>query len=331
MAKTKQRSGSAVQRREQARQQRQERLNTEKVRPGNERKRRVRKKGNNPWPLVVGILVMCAIVIGAFVWLSNRPTGGDSKAALNTITHIDSNLLDSVGAGTSQSTFKAIPAGANIPQGPGGKPQILYVGADYCPYCAAQRWAIITALGRFGTFGPLDPLTSSESSIPTFTFQNMSYTSNYVAFTAVETEDNQGKPLGTLNATQTNLMNTYDAPPYTTAQTKLTIPFLLIGNKQTANGAFYDPQVLTGLSYDSINSKITDSTSPVSRGMLGAANELTAAICQATNNQPANVCSSSAIQSIGATLPQPAKASAATPQLASAGALPDMIVPTKQD
>jgi Domain of unknown function (DUF929) len=331
MAKTKQRSGSAVQRREQVRQQRQERLNTEKVNPGHERKRRGRKRGNNPWPLVIGILLMCAIVVGAFVWLSSRPTGGDSKAALNTITHIDPSLLDTVGAGSAQSTFKALPAGANIPQGAGGKPSILYIGADYCPYCAAQRWALIGALSRFGTFGSIQPLTSSESSIPTFSFHNSTYTSNYVSFTAVETADNQGSALEPLNAAQTSLMNTYDSPPYTTAQAKGSIPFLMIGNKLTANGAFYDPQVLTGLTYDSINSKITDSTSTVSRAMLGATNDLTAAICQVTNNQPTNVCSSSTIKSIEASLPQPSKASGATPQLASAGTLPDMIVPTKQD
>ncbi|HEY4383548.1 MAG TPA: DUF929 family protein, partial [Ktedonobacteraceae bacterium] len=270
-----------------------------------------------------------AIVIGVFVWLSNRPASGSSTTALNTIEHINPSVLDSVGAGSAQSTFKAVPTNANIPTGPNGKPVFLYVGADYCPYCAAQRWAVITALGRFGTFGPISPLTSSESNIPTFTFHKVTYTSNYIDFSAVETTDNQGNTLDTPTAAQTALMNTYDAPPYTSAQSKGTIPFILIGNKQVANGAFYDPQVLSGLSYDQINSKITDSTSDVARGMLGAANDLTAAICQATNNQPGNVCNDSTIQSIETALPQPAKASTSTPQFASVGTLPDMIAPKR--
>ncbi len=27
----------------------------------------------------------------------------------------------------------------------GGKPQIVYMGAEYCPYCAAERWAMVVA------------------------------------------------------------------------------------------------------------------------------------------------------------------------------------------
>ena len=32
------------------------------------------------------------------------------------------------------------------------KPELLYIGAEYCPYCAASRWPLIIALSRFGTF-----------------------------------------------------------------------------------------------------------------------------------------------------------------------------------
>ena len=27
-----------------------------------------------------------------------------------------------------------------------GKPEIVFVGAEYCPYCAAERWPIVMAL-----------------------------------------------------------------------------------------------------------------------------------------------------------------------------------------
>ena len=39
-----------------------------------------------------------------------------------------------------------------------GKPEILYIGAEFCPYCAAERWAIAVALSRFGTLSPLHSL-----------------------------------------------------------------------------------------------------------------------------------------------------------------------------
>src|SRR6185312_6914517 len=30
-----------------------------------------------------------------------------------------------------------------------GLPEVVYVGAEYCPYCAAERWGTIIALDRF--------------------------------------------------------------------------------------------------------------------------------------------------------------------------------------
>ena len=33
-----------------------------------------------------------------------------------------------------------------------GRPEVLCVGTEYCPYCAAQSWALIVALSRFGMF-----------------------------------------------------------------------------------------------------------------------------------------------------------------------------------
>jgi thiol-disulfide isomerase/thioredoxin len=31
-----------------------------------------------------------------------------------------------------------------------GKLLVFFMGAEYCPYCAAERWAIVRALQRFG-------------------------------------------------------------------------------------------------------------------------------------------------------------------------------------
>ena len=35
--------------------------------------------------------------------------------------------------------------------GPSGSPELFYYGAEYCPYCAAERWSVVIALSRFGT------------------------------------------------------------------------------------------------------------------------------------------------------------------------------------
>ena len=65
-----------------------------------------------------------------------------------------------------------------------GKPRVLYVGAEYCPYCAAQRWAVAAALSRFGTFADLSETASATDDIhpdtATLSFHGSSYTSEYV-------------------------------------------------------------------------------------------------------------------------------------------------------
>ena len=46
-----------------------------------------------------------------------------------------------------------------------GKPEILYIGAEYCPYCATERWPLAVALSRFGTFTGLRGIHSSATDV----------------------------------------------------------------------------------------------------------------------------------------------------------------------
>src|ERR1700722_14197678 len=89
----------------------------------------------------------------------------------------------------------------------GGKPEIVYVGAEYCPYCAAERWALTAALSRFGTFSNLHYIHSSSTDVypstPTLTFYKSTYTSKYVDFQPVEIQGTtEGKALQTPTAEQ---------------------------------------------------------------------------------------------------------------------------------
>jgi uncharacterized protein DUF929 len=66
-----------------------------------------------------------------------------------------------------------------------GKPEILYVGAGYCPYCATERWPLAVALSRFGTFTGRRGIHSSATDVypsqPTPAFAHSSYTWAQVA------------------------------------------------------------------------------------------------------------------------------------------------------
>ena len=44
-----------------------------------------------------------------------------------------------------------------------GLPAVVYVGAEFCPYCAVQRWALLVAFSRFGTFSNLGQIIGSSS------------------------------------------------------------------------------------------------------------------------------------------------------------------------
>lgn len=335
MAKAKQRNNaSAAQRREQVRQQRQQ-AETQQAQTQQIRKTASRRRGGrrsiwqSPWTLVGIIVVLVALVVGVFFALSNQSSqnaGADAATALKMVTSIDPKTLATVGTGGSgvKSLLTPTAKGSSPLQGSNGKPEVFFLGADYCPYCAAQRWAIIVALSRFGTFGPLTPIQAAEQNISTYTFHNSSYSSQYIDFVPVEIYDNSGNPLDKLTPAQQTLVNTYDAPPYVQATSKGSFPFIDIANQYVASGAFYSQQTILNMSQLEIAKQITDSTTDVSKGVLGTANYLTAAICTATNNQPANVCTAAPIPQIQQSLPK--LSSSTDSQWGAFAATPDMVI-----
>jgi hypothetical protein len=224
---------------------------------------------------------------------SNGPVGTALANVVSNTTSVPASTLDAVGAGSVTAGPTPI-NGAALTQN--GKPEMLYVGAEYCPYCAAQRWAMVVALSRFGTFSGLHTVHSSSSDVyantPTWTFYKSSYTSTYLSFTPVETLSNIPDKsssagytaLQSTTSAQQALMSTYD--------TQGSIPFVDIGNKyvQVGNPTGFGPQVLTGKSWSQIAAALKQPSSPIAKGVDGAANYITAAICKLTSNQPATAC-----------------------------------------
>ena len=58
-------------------------------------------------------------------------------------------------------------------------PVVFFYGAEFAPYAAAERWPLILALSRFGTFNQLGLMQSSSTTafanLSTFTFWKVSY------------------------------------------------------------------------------------------------------------------------------------------------------------
>ena len=215
-------------------------------------------------------------------------------AALN----VPASTLDAVGRSSSVVPPSRVGDGS-IGRAADGKPLITYVGAEYCPYCAAERWALAVALSRFGTFTNLAGTHSASQDVypdtQTLSFYGSSYTSPYVDFQSVEQTTNE--PVGgsypalqTPTAQERALLATYDSGG--------SIPFLDIANHYVITGSSYSPQVLQGLSRAQIAAQIGDAKSAVAQAIDGAANEITAAIASVTPNLPGRVAASPVIASI---------------------------------
>jgi hypothetical protein len=254
----------------------------------------------SPLAVVAGIalLVVAFLVIRWYTTPLPIPplTTDATQQVLSTITGLPQTELDAVGAGSANNLVKPV-SGAPL-TGPNGHPEVFYLGAEYCPYCAAERWPMIIALSRFGTFSGLKTTSSSSSDVypntPTFTFHGATYTSQYVDFVSVETTDRDRNPLESPTSAQQALVNQYD--------TSGSIPFVDFGNRDAFSGAMYLPDVLSAMTWTEVADALAQPTSPQAKAILGSANLITAAICKLTADQPATVCSSSTIQGIEKTL-----------------------------
>jgi thiol-disulfide isomerase/thioredoxin len=256
------------------------------------------------------VLGVIAIVIGLIVWKNassnsasaasgTKATAAEVSLVTKQISTVPAATLNAVGQGSGVSPLTATKGQPALTSG--GKPEILFVGAEYCPYCAAERWALAVALSRFGTFSNLHLIHSSSSDVypntPTLDFYKSSYTSKYVQFTPVEWFGlvNNGVVLQKLTATQTALMAKYDAEPYT-SEPDHPYPFVDIGNQYLGISAQYLPSTLANLTWTQVAADIRNPGSAVAKGVDGTANSITAAICKITKNAPAAVCNSAGAQ-----------------------------------
>ncbi|GHO89069.1 DUF929 family protein [Dictyobacter formicarum] len=306
---------SAAQRREQERLRRAQQRNTN-TRSQSSGRRRMRRSARNTWLLLGGIILGLALVIGSFIYFAQQQkataTNTATPSVFQQLTTVKPELLSTVGSGGLEKSIGSIlkpVKGAPILKGPSGKPEIFYMGGDFCPYCGAQRWPMIIALSKFGTFEkPLTPIISSESNVPTYSFHQAAYKSNYIDFTPVEVGDNQQppQPLDKLTPQQEQLVKTYDAPPYTSAENAGSFPFMSVGNQFVSIGSYYSPTLLVGHSFDDIVSQMQTPTTDISRNMLGSANYTIAQICKVTNNQPGKICTADPIPTIQGKLPRAA-------------------------
>jgi hypothetical protein len=284
--------------------------------------------------LVVVIVVVAFVLVklnsggGTAAQTSNGPTGTALSKVVNDVTGVPASVTDKVAGGSiptamfvSATTPSAVTSMASqdgsyfaTVDGPAltqnGKPEVLFMGSEYCPFCAAQRWAMVNAFSRFGTFKGLTTTHSSstdtDANTPTLTFYGSTYTSNYISLVTVEEEHNYRignssntsvayAPLQTPTSAEQKIQSAYDPGGY--------IPFLDIGGKyaQVGNLTPLTPTMLDGLTWQQVATDMSNPSSSVGQAIISNANYETAAICTQTNNQPATACTPT-IQKLESTL-----------------------------
>lgn len=261
------------------------------------------------------VLIVIALVVVAVTGGSSPPattasvTGPAPASVVQQVSTVPASVFNTVGIGATGNTAPAVLSGKPALK-KGGLPEIIYVGAEYCPYCAAERWAMVVALSRFGTFANLKATESSTTDVfpgtKTFSFYGATYSSPYLVFDPTELCTNQHvanpqpacNPYGTLQApsAQVASIDAADNP-------QGSIPFIDIGNRYTVISAQYTPGDLSGATLAEIAASLSHPTTTVAQDIIGSANYITAAICKITGGKPGSVCTSSGVKQATAKLP----------------------------
>jgi hypothetical protein len=243
---------------------------------------------------IAAVGAVLAIVVGLVaIKLASGTTAAASEApapqnVVSQVTTVPAAVLARVrgGAVTPIQTVKAPGPVLSI----AGKPAIVFVSEESCPFCAAERWPLAVALSHFGTWSHLGATRSSATDIfpntATLSFRTASYHSSHLTLRTTELTDNRGHRLQPLTPLDTALIHGYDVPPYVnSADQSGAVPFLDIGNRYILAGAQYNPQILAGLSQAQIASQLRNPASPVAKAIDGSADTIIAAVNNVLHHQ----------------------------------------------
>ncbi len=244
--------------------------------------------------VLIAAIIVSGSIVGYLIYAQASQTATVHTGLLNTpispalyqnLTTVSDSTLAAIGYNQSGDVAPAAisPPGFEYTSGSPPKPEVLYIGAEWCPYCAAERWSLIVALSKFGNFSGLEYMQSAETedNIATFTFVNATYSSSYISFVAIEHQDRNHNTLQNPTSEEEDLWDTYTSDADT-------IPFIYIYGQYYLTGAQYVYSSLVGLNWTQIGSQLNNPSSSTTKLIDGAANQLILSICIAlqTRNMP---------------------------------------------
>jgi hypothetical protein len=264
--------------------------------------------------LALGLIIVAIFLLGTLILVRDHyaPTSSPTTEAfsaapqslLSTLHSLPQSVYDTVGVSSPANpitplrpTTKSGDAPMWLASVDNGSPEpvVFFYGAEFAPYAAAQRWPLILALSRFGSFRQLGLMQSSQTTafanVSTFTFYDTYYTSPYVILEPVERYSSLNPtgskylPLQQPDARQSAAVAGYASSP-------TTFPLLDVANRWVLNASSFTPGALVGLSQDQIAGDLSSPQSPLTQAVVSAANEITASICSVDGQKPGNVCES---------------------------------------
>jgi len=157
-----------------------------------------------------------------------------------------------------------------------GKLFVFFMGAEYCPFSAAERWAIVRALQKFGQWSGLKQTISAAKdepflNLPTYDFTEATYSSPQIEFVAREIKDREFKPLQKLLKSEEKIVRKFDSEKQ--------IPFLLIGGRFMQVGAGFTPKIFIGHTFRQTETELKKIESEIRKTIDDEANIIAALLC----------------------------------------------------
>jgi thiol-disulfide isomerase/thioredoxin len=174
-----------------------------------------------------------------------------------------------------------------------GKLLVFFMGAEYCPYCAAERWAIVRALSKYGQWSGLKQTMSAAReeaflNLPTYDLTEATYSSPHVEFVCREIKDREFKPLQKLSKAEEKLVRKYNPDK--------SIPFLLIGGRFMQVEAGFTPKIFIGHTFRQTETELKKIESDIRKTIDDEANIISALMC--VSGLPPELCKETGVSEL---------------------------------
>jgi hypothetical protein len=254
--------------------------------------------------VIGGVVAAVAVVVVLIVAISGGGSSLPRKAAplpaVQQIGNVPMSVLADAATKVTQLNYAVTASGGPLTKD--GKPEVLFIGAEFCPICGAERWPMTMALMKFGTFTNLQETHSAiaDGNVGTWSYYGATYTSQYLAFQPYEIYTNQ--PSGGYYKTLEKLPSAAQANWSANLGSNLTFPFINFGGKEALETAQFNPAAIYNHSFDTILGAVGSNDQTIGASIDASAAVFTKYLCGLTKDQPSDVCS--ALKSVNAPVTQ---------------------------